>query len=813
MLRNYLKIALRNLARQKALTFINVFGLSVGLACFTLFMLYAVNEFNFDRFHKSADRIFRVYRWSEAMMGDDAEGDTYLPMPLGPAMKQDFADVENFVRFREAWGEDFILANDNVSRIGVTFADPQVFEIFSFQLKRGDAATALHELRNIVLTEKTARKLFGENDPIGKTLEIKLENDFEPFTVTAVAEDLPANSSIQFDLLANFEFLTNTEWGRRSQDNWFRSSLQTFVSLNPNSNLANEPKRLLSFRQKYYPDEEAELRKRGFWTGAGAPIIYGLQPLRAMHTDTRIWGGSTPAVDPQNIWILLAIAGGVLLIACINFTTLAIGRSAGRAREVGIRKVVGGKRGQLVRQFLIESLLLSVISAVIGLALAQSLLPFFNNLSGKTLVLSPGLYPEIGRLFLGLTLLTGLLAGSYPALALSGFRPVEILKSKIRLGGSNLLTKSLVTLQFVLSVGLIVCTLTILQQTRFMQSKSPGFDKENVMVVDAEGTEAKRIYPLFRQEIAARPEIAGVAGSELGLGAGKGWSISGWDDNDKHYDAYEYFIDENYLAVMGLQLLAGRNLDPTIASDNLTSVIVNEAFLKEFGWTMEEALGKRLTGYSEKPERVPVVIGVVKDFHFRSFHEEVRPQMFHHFADYSPMRFFVRLRPGNPAVALETLQTAWRSIVPDLPFTYSFLDEDLDAFYKAEARWGAIVGWAGGISIFLGCLGLFGLAALASVNRTKEIGVRKVLGATVAGLAGLLSKDFVKLVLAANVIAWPIAYYAMNKWLQNFAYRIDFDWWVFAMAGGLTMAIALITVSFQAIKAALANPVEALRYE
>jgi putative ABC transport system permease protein len=812
MLKNYLKIAFRNLARQKTLTFINVFGLSVGLACFTLFMLYAVNEFSFDRFHENADRIFRVYRWSEAMMGDDAEGDPYMPMPLGPAMKQDFSDVEAFVRFREAWGEDFIRTNDNVSRIGVTFADPQIFSVFTFRLKHGDPATALNDLRSIVLSEKTASRLFGNDNPIGKTLEIKIEEKYEPFTVTAVAENLPANSSIQFELLANFEFLTNTEWGRRSQDNWFRSSLQTFVLLNPSSNLANEPKRLLSFRRKYYPDEEAELRKKGFWSGEGAPISYGLQPLRAMHTDTRIWGGFTPAIDPQNVWVLLAIAAGVLLIACINFTTLAIGRSAGRAREVGIRKVVGGRRAQLAAQFLTEALMLSSISAVIGFALAQLVLPLFNNLSGKTLTFSLTIYPEIGWLFVGLTLLSGLLAGSYPALALSGFRPVEILKSKIRLGGSNFLTKSLVTLQFILSVSLIISTIIILQQLRFMQSKSPGFNKENVVVVDAEGTDEERVYPLFRQQISARPEIAGVAASRVGLGAEAGWSRSGWDDNGKHYDVYEYGIDENYLAVMGMQLLAGRNLDPKIAADNLTSVIVNEAFLKEFGWTMEEALGRRLTGYSEKPERVPVVIGVVKDFHFRPFREEVKPQMFLRF-DYTPRKFFVRLKPGNPAAALAIMQTAWRSVVPDLPFTYSFLDEDLDAFYKAEARWSTIVGWAGGISIFLGCLGLFGLAALAAVNRTKEIGVRKVLGATVAGLAGLLSKDFIKLVLAANLIAWPIAYVAMNKWLQNFAYRIDFNWWVFAMAGGLTVAIALITVSFQAIKAALANPVEALRYE
>ncbi len=434
MLKNCFKIAVRNLARQKVLTSINVLGLSVGLACFSLFMLHAVNEFNFDRDHENADRIFRVYRWSEGMKDNETAGDPYLPMPLGPALKQDFAEVENFVRFREPCGEDFIRANNAITRLGVTYADPQIFEVFSFRLKYGEPAAALKDLHDIVLTEKIALQLFGEPNPIGKTLEIKIEDKFEPFTVTAIAENLPANSSIQFDLLANFEFLTNTKWGRGSQGNWFRLSLNTFVQLRAGSNLPNDPQRLLSFRRKYYP--------------------------------------------------------------------------------------------------------------------------------------------------------------------------------------------------------------------------------------------------------------------------------------------------------------------------------------KEFGWTMEEALGKRLTGYTENPERLPTVISVVKNFHFRPFHEEVEPQLFHHFHDYSPRKFFVRLRSGNPSVALQVLQTAWRSVVPDLPFTYSFLDQDLDAFYKAEARWGAIVGWAGGISVFLGCLGLFGLAA---VNRTKEIGIRKVLGASVTGIVALL--------------------------------------------------IAVLTVSAQAIKAALANPVEALRYE
>ncbi|MEK7257122.1 MAG: FtsX-like permease family protein, partial [Bacteroidota bacterium] len=444
------------------------------------------------------------------------------------------------------------------------------------------------------------------------------------------------------------------------------------------------------------------------------------------------WGTAAANVDPTGIWTLLAIAAGVLLIACINFTTLSIGRSAGRAKEVGVRKVIGGNRGQLVRQFLTESLLLSGISALIGLALAQVLMPFFNQMADRTLSFSLKIYPEIGWLALGVTLLVGLLAGSYPALILSGFKPVEILKSKVRLGGANFFTKSLVTSQFVLSIGLAAATLIILQQLNFMRSKNPGFNRENVVVVDASDTEADKIYPRFREFALQRPEVMGVAGSELGLGDGMGWSQLGWNYRGEQKAAYEYYVDDDYLQVLGMQMLAGKDFDPNLSGDN---VIVNEAFLKNFDWTPETAIGQKLEGYFDKNEEnkpLPTVVGVVKNFNFLSFKEEVKPQMFHQFNDdyFAPYKFFARLRPGDPAPALAALKSAWASAEPVLPFKYTFLDENLDNFYKSEARFGSIIGWAGGISIFLACLGLFGLATLAAANRTKEIGIRKVLGAS-----------------------------------------------------------------------------------
>ena len=816
MVFNYIKTALRNIRGQKALAGINILGLSIGLACFSLFQLYVIHEFSYDRFHAKAENLYRVYRWNNGINGQEPAGDSYLPMPVGPALKEEFPDVENYVRMREDWGDEFVRIDGVVHRMGIAFADPQFFQIFDFPIRYGNHQTPLNEISSVVLTEKTAMELFGEANPVGRTMEIKVDDAFVPFTVTAIASNLPANSSITFDMLGNFDFMAyQTQFGKRCIDNWFRSSFIVYVQLREGSGLAytdnHTNERLIAFWKKHFPDSEAELRSRGVWSGEGTPLSYGLQPIKSLHTDIRI-GAS--AVDPKNIWTLLAIAAGVLLIACINFTTLAIGRSAGRAREVGVRKVIGGNRTQLAYQFLVEALVLACLSSGIGLALAQLLLPHFNTLSGRELVFSLKTYPEIGYLMVGLTLIVGLLAGSYPAFVLSGFNPVEVLKSKIRLGGSNLLTKSLVTFQFALSIGLIAATLIILKQLHFMRTSNPGFNKEHVIVVDASGTDSESLYPIFKQQLQSTPEIIGIASAELGLGEGTGWSRSGFEYKGMHKDVYEYFIDHAFLDVMGMQLMSGRNFDQRIATDTQFSVIVNEAMVHDFGWTVENAVGQELDGYLEdSAAQMPVVIGVVKDFHFRPMSEEVMPQMFHQFSDYAPYKFFVRTKAGEPKTALAALDKVWTSVAPGYPLKYSFLDESLDRFYHAEQRLSRIIGWAGGISIFLACLGLFGLAALAAVNRTKEIGIRKVCGASIFSITSLLSKGFLKLVILALIIATPLAWIMMKGWLADFAYRIEIPWWTFALAGCGALIIAFVTISFQSVKAALSNPVKSLRSE
>ena len=814
MIKNYFKTALRNLTRQKGLSLINILGLSLGIACFTLFMLYAVNELNFDRFHANAKNIFRVYRWTEAMNGEPAKGDVSMPMPLGPAMKEELPGIENYVRLRNGWREDLIKFDNEVQRLKISYADPQIFSVFDFKFKKGNP-TSLFGLNSLVITEKIAKQLFPDNTSvIGKTIQIKVDDTFQPFIITGIAKNIPPNSSIQFDALANFHFFETTEEGKRSVNNWNRSSFVTFVKLKPGSHLMSDIKTLAGFRHTYYPDEVAKFKKDGFaWNSKLPPVHFGLQPLLSMHTDTKISGGGVENIDPKTIWILLGIAGGVLLIACINFTTLAIGRSAGRSKEVGVRKVIGAAKKQLIFQFLAEALLLSILSTLIGLLIAKLLLPYFNQLSGRELEFSISLYPEMSWLLLGLSVMVGLLSGTYPAIVLSSFKPIEVLKSKIKIGGANLFTKSLVTLQFAVSIGLIISTVIILQQTKFMISKNPGFNKENVIMIDASQTDAKKILPLFKDALSRDSKIQGIAGAELGLGEHEGYSISGFNYNGKPKNVFEYFIDPDYIKVMGMQLVSGRNFSNDIADDTTVSVIVNEELVRDFGWTKNNAVGQILTGYNEGQGKDPVVIGVVKDFNFRSLSQKIAPQMFHRFSGYMPFKFFVRIQPGNPSTAISDMNKAWKSVVADVPFKYELVDEELNEFYESEKKKKKIKKREGGISIFLACLGLFGLATLAAVNRTKEIGIRKVLGASVTNIINLLSKDFVKLIAIALLIASPVTWYFMHNWLQDFAYRVNISWMIFVTTGLSVVIIAILTICFQAIKAALVNPVKSLRSE
>ena len=805
MFKNYLKVAWRNLLRQKLYAFINIFGLAVGLAFCALIFLYVRDEHTFDQFHEQRDQIYRVYKTNYNPDGSAERSEAWLPMPLGPAMKADLPEVEQSVRFKQR--QCFARAGTKALKEDILFADASILEVFTFPLLRGNPQTALAGLNNVVLSESMARKYFGDEDPMDKRLALRLTDHFEDFVVTGIAKEVPGNSSIRFGILVPFSRIVQLD--AKAVDRWEWSSNFTYVKLRENTPVTEVEKKLVPFRAKYRPNEAQELRDRGFWSGDGIPVGFHLQPLTDIHLNTQIDGGLTPPSNPSYSYILGSIALGVLLIACINFMTLAIGRSASRAREIGVRKVVGAPRGQLMRQFWGEAILLSCLALAVGIGLAELLLPVFNELAGKTLRFDYA--SNVGTLLalLSLVLGTGLVAGSYPALLLSRTQPVETLENRLKLGGSNVLTRSLVVLQFALSVFLIVSTFVMLRQLRYLQTKDLGFDKEQVVVIPLQGLDGQRVLRLFQNELGNRSDIAGVTGINNAFAWGT-WSADFKHEGEKKV-VYIYRVDSNFLNVLGMNLVAGRNFDPKRVTDSTYAVIINEAMARDFGWS--DPVGQVVSGlFEDEPSRDPTVIGVLKDFNFRSLHNPVEPMIMTLGMD-NIYFMLARIRPGEMASALAALRTAWEKVAPEVPFTYNFLDDDLDRQYQSEQRWGRIVGYASFFSIVVACLGLFGLAALTVAGRTKEIGIRKVLGASITSVTTLISKNFAWLVIIGVVLAAPAAYLIMRHWLENFAYRIEIAWWMFALAGGLALLISLLTVSAQAIKAALANPVEALRYE
>jgi putative ABC transport system permease protein len=718
--------------------------------------------------------------------------------PLGEAMKKSLPDVIDYVRIQLPYDESLLQVGNKGFRSNVTYADASLFSMFSFSLKQGSVNTALHNLNDVVLTESKAKEIFGTDDVIGKTIQIKIGSSFQPFIVSAIANDIPSNSTIHFDILGNFLYAEKYVNGSIFTGSDFHYiDKQTFVQLKPGSKLPYDSRQLQNFLASFNP---------GYLDGNVPPVILKLQSLTDIHTSTLNLWHDFPHLDLKTIWILLLIAFGILLIACINFTTLAAGRSAKRSKEVGVRKVMGAAKRQLIIQFMTEAYFFAIISMILGLLLAAFLLPYFNALAGSNLNLSVNALPQALILIAVVLFFVGLLAGSYPAFVLSRFKPLEVLKNKLCIGGSNAFTKSLVTIQFALSIALIISTVIIFGQTKYMINKNPGFNKDNVVVIDASEADPAKFFPLFKQAVMKNPSIENVASSAAGIGAGK--SYLGYSDQGLSADIN--IIDTNYITVLGMKLIAGNNFAEAQMYDTAKSVIINETMMKALGWNLQNAIGKTIKNFQGQDA---VITGVVKDFSYQPLSEEIKNQVFITSKDKGYVNFYVRLKAGNQLQAIVDMQKQWNNLLPGIPMKYSFLDEDVNNYYRSEKTWSKIAGWSSIISIFLGCLGLLGLTSLAAINRTKEIGIRKVLGSSSKGIAVLLSKDILKPVIAALFIAFPVAWWVMNKWLQTFAYRINISWWVFTAAGLSAVLIALITISFQAIKAAIANPVESLRTE
>jgi putative ABC transport system permease protein len=800
MIKNYFKIALRNLRRNKIYSFINIAGLSIGLACAMLIILYVKDEVSYDRFHANVGNIYRIVTQGIDKNGGKGRKDPNTGYLQGPRFTQNVPEIKFFVRV--ASREKNIKIGTEVKDQDFLAVDPNFFDVFSFPLISGNRHICLKDPLSVVLSEDAAKKQFGTTDVIGKIVLLKDDSVFVPHKVTAVAKKCPQNSSIKFEMLLP---IRESKDDAQNSENWFNFFLNTFVVLDPHANVQTVESKM----QKFYAADSKDAI-RSLTAKFGPEVMnwrskYLLQPFLDMHMSTELpsQNGLSDASNPMYSYILSGIALFVLLIACINFINLTVARSVKRAKEIGIRKVVGGDRRQLIIQFLGESFLLCIIAFVLAIGLVQLMLPMFNNLSNKALALS---YLFDSRLVAGyilLFILTALLAGFYPALVLSGYNPVQTLYSRFNLAGKSYLQKSLVVLQFALASFLIIATFTIYKQFNFLTTEKLGYDDNDLVMVHKDFKTHDEAQ-FFKNELLKDPDIVSVAPRNGGQ-----WGTVAKIGNDSSINFDYETVDEAYLSTLKILLLQGRNFSPDFPSDSANSVLVNESFVKKAGW--KNPIGQTVNFWYNNKKYT--VIGVLKDYHYQPLNQEIGPQLFTMKKDNSYGMVYIKIKSNTAAASLQTIQKTFKQIFPISPYNYTFKNEQNRKDYEAEAKWKQIMLFSAVLTIFISCIGLFGLSVLSAEKRTKEIGIRKVLGASVNGVVAILSKDFLKLVCIALIIAIPVAWMAANKWLQNYPYRIMLNWWLFALAGILVITIALITVSFQAIKAGIANPVKSLRTE
>ncbi|MGD8536202.1 MAG: ABC transporter permease [Candidatus Aminicenantes bacterium] len=785
MFRNYLKIALRNIKRHKGYSFINIVGLAVGMACCILILLWVQDELSYDRFHKNADDIYRVLQ--DINFADHSTTWAITQGPLGPSLKEDFPEIIDATRIT---GRGFRLTyNEKSYDEGVSMADGSILKMFTFPLVKGDPATALSDPFSIVLTEELAEKYFGDDDPIGKT--IKADNKWD-FQVTGVMKNVPHNSHLQFDFLIPFIFGRELNY---TVDRWGNSQFRTYVQL-PKGTAAQDVILKISGYLFEKPTIEKDAR-------------LNLQPLTRIHLYSNYEYDSAHG-DIIYVTLFSIIAFFILLIACINFMNLATARSGNRAKEVGMRKVSGAHKTDIIKQFYGESMLLAFIALLLAVVLVWILLPAFNNLAAKELSLD---IPGNLSILLGLlciATLTGIIAGSYPAFFLSAFQPVMVLKG-LRLSGlkGSLFRKILVVFQFSLTILLIICTIGVYNQLNYMRNRKLGYDKEYMIYFGMRG-EMREKFDSVKNELLQNPNILGVTASSNVPTYGYTFSNSLWrwegQNPDEETLMRAVFIDIDYFKTFGMEIAEGRSFSKEFPTDATEAIMVNEEAVKAMG--MESPIGKRLSIQDENFK----IIGVVKNYHFRSLQQEIDPLILL----YYPQRcrvLFARLKSEQIPQTIGYIENVFKRFAPSYPFNYYFLDEALDRLYRSEQRIGTLFRYFSILAILISCLGLLGLASFMAEQRTKEIGIRKVLGATASNIVALLSKEFTKWVIVANIVAWPVAYFALNKWLQSYAYKTNVALWSFVLSGALALLIALVTVSYQSIKAALANPADSLRYE
>jgi putative ABC transport system permease protein len=793
MIKNYLRIALRYIKNNKVFSIINIAGLTIGIASVILILLWVQNELSYDRFHLKSDRIFRVvFSGADDGTPTNANGS----FGIGPALKRDFPEVVETVRIRKmGQGVKRYVGYEHKKFYEKLFffAEPSIFSAFDFPLIKGNPATALTEPNSIVLTENIAKKYFGNENPIGKIIEADPYNNGELmlFRVTGVAKNVPQNSHIHFDFLASY--ISQKEDLNRFSGFWQH---YTYVLLNEKHSAELIQPKFLSFLQRHWRDDP--------W------YTISLQPLPDIHLHSQLRSEIEPTGNILYIYIFTAIALFVLIIACINFMNLTTANSIKRAKEVGLRKVVGANKNQLICQFLGESLLLSLIATIAAFLLVLWALPFFNSLAQKEMTINILTNPVYAVFLLCIILTVGIVAGSYPSFFLSYFQPIQSLKSKTSyfLSGT-ILRKGLVTFQFTISIAIIIATLIALKQMNYIRNQNPGFDKEQIMVFPL-NKDLRQNYEALRNELLKNPNIENTSTSGYVPTRGSMHLNVRFEGKDDPLLQVIYFIDKEFINTYGLNITSGKNIHLPLSTETESEFLVNESSVKELDYASSaDAIGKSVQFRDYKG----YIAGVLDDINIYSLHQEPYAITFM-ITDIDNHNYMsIRLRLLNISNTLAYIEETWQKIIQNYPLDYFFLDKSFENMHLADEKLSEIFTIFSILAIIVACLGLFGLAIYTSEQKTREIGIRKVLGASGSGIYWLLSQEFIIWVIAANIFAWPIAYFAMNRWIQNFAYRIDIGIYLFLYAGFLALAIALVTISIQAIKSAIANPVDSLRYE
>jgi putative ABC transport system permease protein len=809
MIKNYFKIAWRNLMKYKFISFINLFGLTVGLTCCLLITTYILNELSYDKYNDKADTIYRVTRSFNNQDGVVSLRLSTVSPPFGYYLPTDFPEIQKMTRLLDNSITPLRYKDKLINEQNVFFADQNLFDVFTVKVLKGNSKTALSDPFSVMLTEEMAKKYFGNEDPLNKM--IRYNNQFN-FKVTGIYKAFPANAHMHPGMLLSFNTLKDSSiYGEENlRTNWGNNSFFTYLLLPQHYDPAGMIARFPAFIDKLMSGQEYIGKQASKFTKLD------LQKLTDIHLYSHTDYEAEPNGDISRVYIFAAIALFILLIACINYMNLSTARSALRAKEIGIRKVVGARKKELIFQFLSESVLVSWVAILIALCCLYLTLPWLNKVSGQQLSVDILMkWQVLVPVFLA-PFVIGVLSGIYPALFMSSFQPVKTLKGLFKAGGGSIsFRKVLVITQFAISIILIITTAIVFQQLHYMQQKSLGFDKEHIVVIPYNNALNDK-FDAFRNALLANSNFKNTTRSSRiptgrlldDMGA---YTLSGDSMRPANTDIKFVSVDYDFIPAYGISMAAGRNFSRGYGTDTL-SFVLNESAVKALGWkTTQEAIGKDFKYGNTRGH----IIGVVKDFHFESMHQQIVPMVFEMFP---PSRYYfnnlsVKFSGNNIFSSLNYLEKTWRKFLPEIPWQYTFLDENFDALYQSEQRQGTIFTVFACIAIFIACLGLFGLSAFAITQRIKEIGVRKVLGADVSSIVALLSKDFLKLVMIAAIIAFPVAWYAMHNWLEDFAYRISIQWWVFLLAGIAALLVALITISFQAIKAAIANPVKSLRTE